>query len=411
MTDIQYGTTSRYVNLSTGQNGYAYSAGTRFYSDTLTANRTVWHIVDATGNASLESPSVDGREHNYWQGASLKLFKSPTDLNDLRMPGAEFYDLQLAFGNDSQRGAYYEVTGNITLGGYDGALVSNILIGSQMNDTLVGNDHNNIIYGGAGNDILVGNDGDDVLVSGLGRDKIDGGEGYDTVSYEDAAGDLTMYYGEISGRTLYGSTSGTDEVAQDTITGIEKIQLGNGDDTLYFFGKALDANGGAGNDVIKVLDIAGGVNNNIVFKGGDGNDELMGGSGDDLLSGGNGDDTLIGGNGDDILRGNAGNDILIGGKGADELNGGGGRDVFVVETGDTSNIDTVKGFKTGQDSLRIDTKNHYLQAVEDGKDNYDIGVFLGDPQNPGSPMVMLLDLNVHGSDVFDVLHDIAIDVV
>ncbi|MGF1490171.1 MAG: hypothetical protein ACFBSE_24035, partial [Prochloraceae cyanobacterium] len=57
------------------------------------------------------------------------------------------------------------------------------LIGSEFNDTLVGDVAFNFISGGSGNDILQGLEGDDTLAGGAGADTIDGGSGNDLVDY------------------------------------------------------------------------------------------------------------------------------------------------------------------------------------------------------------------------------------
>jgi hypothetical protein len=72
----------------------------------------------------------------------------------------------------------------------------------------------------------------------------------------------------------------------------------------------------AGDDDIQ---IAGGLKNEVEFRGGDGDDRLKAGAGSALLLGGAGDDELIGGSGPDVLIGGAGQDRLVGGPGGDLL--------------------------------------------------------------------------------------------
>lgn len=91
--------------------------------------------------------------------------------------------------------------------------------------------------------------------------------------------------------------------------------------------------------------------NELVLKGGDGNDliinqtaqnaEFQGEGGKDTLVGGPGKDTLSGGASDDLIDGGDGDDSLIGGTGADTIRGGNGNDV--IRTGldgvpDTGNV-------------------------------------------------------------------------
>ena len=58
------------------------------------------------------------------------------------------------------------------------------LIGSGLNDTLIGNNSANLLFGGAGSDTLVGNGGDDILIGGLGADTMTGGSGIDTFLWQ-----------------------------------------------------------------------------------------------------------------------------------------------------------------------------------------------------------------------------------
>jgi Ca2+-binding RTX toxin-like protein len=87
----------------------------------------------------------------------------------------------------------------------------------------------------------------------------------------------------------------------------------------------IQANGGAGNDVI-TLDETNGPLPAVRLSGGNGSDALTGGSGNDQLSGDNGNDSLSGGIGNDQLSGGNGDDILLGGSGIDQLTGGNGND-------------------------------------------------------------------------------------
>ena len=107
------------------------------------------------------------------------------------------------------------------------------LIGSDHDDTLIGDDLANVLHGGDGADTLTGNGGADTLFGGSGRDSLYGGADGDTL------------YGGGGRDTLYGNSGG------DTLDG------DGGRDTLY---------------------------------GGSGHDTLIGGGGDDNLIGGNGGD-------------------------------------------------------------------------------------------------------------------------
>jgi Ca2+-binding RTX toxin-like protein len=78
--------------------------------------------------------------------------------------------------------------------------------------------------------------------------------------------------------------------------------------------------------------------------GSSGNNVLTGNTGSNSLSGGNGSDVLNGGDGNDTLRGGAGSDTIVGGNGAD-----------VVQLDSTSGSDSVTGFVSGTDDVRLAT--------------------------------------------------------
>jgi Ca2+-binding RTX toxin-like protein len=247
--------------------------------------------------------------------------------------------------------------------------------GNDLANLLTGNAGNNTLFAGAGDDIVDGEGGDDTLVagSGAGDDTYIGGEGIDTVTYHSTTLGVAV--------DLAAGTATGPEVGTDTLSGIENVDGGTGDDTLagdnssnvlnglagndYLSGvdpatvgaDLLDggdgndfldalgdtARGGAGDDTIRSVDVRFGVN---VIDGGDGVDTLLydtqgTGVSVDLASGssingdtihvenltGSGfDDTLIGDAGVNVLRGGNGDDLLIGGGGGDVIDGGAGTD-------------------------------------------------------------------------------------
>jgi Ca2+-binding RTX toxin-like protein len=109
------------------------------------------------------------------------------------------------------------------------------------------------------------------------------------------------------------------------------INLGDGDDQLYFGGETIAVNGGSGADHLQ---------------GGGGEDYLIGGSGSvggvDLLQGYAGNDLLVGGDylfksdSHYRLEGGSGDDTLIAGNGHGDLIGGDGHDFFWIDLVDGS---------------------------------------------------------------------------
>lgn len=148
------------------------------------------------------------------------------------------------------------------------------------------------LVGNAGANTLTGGAGDDVLVGGAGNDALNGGLGFDTADYSASTSAITA-------NLLLGSATGA---GTDTLTGIEALS------------------GGSGNDILTGNALA------------------------NLLIGNAGNDTLSGGDGADRLRGGLGNDILTGGAGSDTF-------VFDTAPNAKSNLDTITDFVSGTDAI------------------------------------------------------------
>ena len=185
----------------------------------------------------------------------------------------------------------YGRNGNDTLYGEGG---NDIILGGRDIDVLYGGDGNDQLRGNEGDDALIGGDGNDVLAGGSGGDILDGGAGIDRVEYT---------YGTNAGVTasLGDASINTGDAAGDTYVDIENLYGTTFNDTL--FGDA-------------------------------GNNRIDGRLGDDLLFGGDGNDYLIGGAGNDVLNGEGGNDLFLGQAGADiyQFDAAHGTDRIVVFT-------------------------------------------------------------------------------
>jgi Ca2+-binding RTX toxin-like protein len=161
-----------------------------------------------------------------------------------------------------------------------------ILIGSDYNDRLDGDNTANSLSGGTGADTLYGYGGNDTVAGGTGNDVIDGGADIDTVSYTGATGAVTVYLWS-------GQVTGAD--GTDTVTNMEN---------------------------------------------------LIGSAYNDRLDGTNSANSIEGGLGADTLFGYSGSDTLTGGAGNDALDGGADADAFMFDTG--SGVDLVYNFATVQ---------------------------------------------------------------
>ncbi|MCW1382529.1 choice-of-anchor L domain-containing protein [Novosphingobium sp. KCTC 2891] len=176
------------------------------------------------------------------------------------------------------------------------------------------------LIGNAGANTLTGTAFADVLMGGAGNDVLAGGNGIDTASYADMTGAVTVSLALTKAQA-------TGAAGSDTLTSIENLI------------------GGSGNDV------------------------LTGNTAANRIDGGAGADSIDGGSGNDALLGGAGADTLVGGAGADSLTGGAGADLFVFkatsESGVTAN-DAILDFSR-TDGDRIDLR--LIDAVAGGKDN------------------------------------------
>lgn len=205
--------------------------------------------------------------------------------------------------------------------------VSVNLIDGRANDGLGGTDTlSSIEYarGGSGNDTLIGNTADNEFRGNGGSDSILGGNGYDIADYANNLASQAVSVNLGTGRANDG-LGGTD-----TLSSIEYVRGGAGNDTLI----GGDANerfrGNAGNDTIMggngnedILDLSptnGSVSVNLAS--GIANDGL---GGTDRFTGiegvyaGTGADTLIGGIGNDVFDGGMNGDRIEGGLGADRV--------------------------------------------------------------------------------------------
>jgi Ca2+-binding RTX toxin-like protein len=175
------------------------------------------------------------------------------------------------------------VEGNAADNQLSGGEGNDSLSGLGGDDELIGGDGNDVLTGGAGNDTLLGGVGDDVFIAGVndGNDSIDGSFGADTydISATTAAAVILLAPG----------TATSAQIGSDTLSSVERVIGGGGNDRIV--GNAAP-------------------------------NSLIGGAGNDTLEGGSGFDTLLGGDGDDLL---------VTGPGADSAAGGAGNDTYFVD--------------------------------------------------------------------------------
>ncbi len=202
-------------------------------------------------------------------------------------------------------------------------------IGSNQNDTLVGNSLSNELFGSNGRDSLRGGEANDTLYGG---DAIaDADDDNDTMAGENGS---DIMYGNTGDDLMFGGGNFADlETGSDTIYGgfgADSIYGNAGDDSLFGGGALADPN-----------DLG------DTIAGGKGADYIIGNGGDDFIYGGGAaadpedlNDTIFAGFGNDTVLGNGGDDFIDGGPGNDELNAGLGDDTHFFGNGSGQDIIT-----------------------------------------------------------------------
>ena len=255
-----------------------------------------------------------------------------------------------------------------------GTAGDDVILGSEGVDTVDGRGGDDVICGLAGADTLEGAGGADTLVGGSGADTLDGGADVDIVDYSARTASVKV--------TTTGAGNDGEVGEGDTVTRIETVKGGSGNDTLAGSGAAETLIGGAGNDTLVGNGgadlVQGGAGNDSLFESssasgadtldggadvdtvdysartasvkvtttGAGNDGEVG-EGDtvtriETVKGGTGHDTLAGSGAAETLVGGAGNDTLVGNGGADLVQGGAGND-SLFESSSASGADTLDG--------------------------------------------------------------------
>jgi Ca2+-binding RTX toxin-like protein len=186
------------------------------------------------------------------------------DGNDTIRGGPEA-DTLLDAGNGADLADYSDyngVTVNLATGTGGGDSISGFenVLGSPGNDTITGDSQSNSITADSGNDVIAAGDGYDAIDAGSGTNTVDGGL--------PAYGDGLFYNGSADVSVNLTTGVGSQGTTSDSITGIENVFTGSGDDTIverpadanYFDTKGGDdtitANGfdnvaaGPGNDTV-----------------------------------------------------------------------------------------------------------------------------------------------------------------
>jgi Ca2+-binding RTX toxin-like protein len=277
--------------------------------------------------------------------------------------------------------------------------------GGSGTDTIL--DFENL-YGGDGNDTLTGTTGDNVLAGGPGNDVLTGDAGDDTADYTSASVNLTI---DLSITVAQATGQGSD-----TLTGIENLWSGSGDDTISGDASANELDGGDGNDTVSYAGASGGVT--VDLTGG----FATGAAGDDTLSA---FENVTGSGFDDTIEGTYGataaeaNNVLNGGLGTDTVSysqapagvvvavNGAGQNTVGGGTDSLSGFENLAG-STFNDSLAGDAGDNVLTGWT-GDDTLDGNLGTDTADYSGAPSGVTVDLlsgSASGGDGTDTLSEI-----
>ena len=263
-----------------------------------------------------------------------------------------------------------QISAGVTTLAFDAAGNGHMRMATAAGGDLIGSGMDDILIGGSGNDRITGGQGADIIEDGAGNDTLTGGAGADRfilradgvrdtiTDFEPGRDRLDLsgwpFLYDPSQLTIIPTFDGALVIWRNELLTIQ-TQLGVSLSAAQVIAAVIatperspiqftlpedspptptagpdDLTGTDGNDTIDGL----GGNDTINGLGGD--DRLFGGAGDDSLDGGAGDDRLLGGLGNDSLDGGAGLDLLFGGGENDTLLGGAGNDTLDGEVGDDS---------------------------------------------------------------------------
>ena len=212
---------------------------------------------DADGDTISGFENVIGSDKNdQLRGDDGKNVLNGGDGVDILIGGKGDDTLNGGIAGDADVASYFNAESAVTVdlstaigtatGGDGNDTLINItdVVGSIFNDELTGNGGNNLLQGNAGEDKLTGGGGNDILNGGAGGDELIGGAGNDTAVY---AQDTVGVAVDLAAQTAGGVGS---EAALDTLSSIENVLGGTGNDTLTGSAGVNSLSGGGGDDTL-----------------------------------------------------------------------------------------------------------------------------------------------------------------
>jgi Ca2+-binding RTX toxin-like protein len=287
-------------------------SGGRTYSETVTINVadisdetptdlafSANYDLDVAGSETLAAGSIIGSVDNVVDIGTNETFTFALtdDAGGKFEIDADTGEIKLVNEHDASSAYSDTVDVQVTdAGGNTYTETVGIQLGTEDGETLTGTSNSDIMHGFGGQDTLEGGSGNDTLTGGTGNDTLDGGTGKDTLDggagddilmagYDDGTGDIFIG-GEgndtyqIEGTNVENHAfnvdlnTGSDQY-DNSYSGIENINGGNGNDTFTGDANANTFSGNGGDDTM----YGGDESDIFVFGEGDGADTVHGGAG------------------------------------------------------------------------------------------------------------------------------------
>ncbi len=219
-----------------GDDQFTGTASTNILRGGAGADRLVMSAQSSTGTIDIFDGSAGTDTADFSQFGSAVWLDITTAASSARTN-----DTATTAGGTLRQIANFSGIENIS-----GSAFSDILTGDGASNTITGGNGNDNMFGGySGNDILSAGAGDDYLRVGTGNDVYDGGG-------NGAAGDTLIFTAWTSAETvsLALSTAQTITGGTVTLTGVENIQGGSGNDRFTGDAAANVLTGGTGHDTL-----------------------------------------------------------------------------------------------------------------------------------------------------------------
>ena len=176
------------------------AAGTSIKSAKVSGGNFVFTIgsgkISVVGGASKRIHVVDANGNSKWY--------SDSSSDSVKVSGKKV-TLTRGFNDYSYTAGSKVVTIDASAVDADHGLA---ITGNKKSNVIIGTDENDSIFGGAGNDKLYGGDDDDILLGGTGNDKLYGGDDDDTLT--GGKGNDSLWGGKGSDTFIYDAGDGKD---------------------------------------------------------------------------------------------------------------------------------------------------------------------------------------------------------